>query len=121
VHSSISLAPEPRSASEARHFVEESLRNRVPADTTEVAVLLTSELVTNVIVHARTRLRLDVDHEDSEVCVAVADDVPQVPVQRGGRGTKMTGRGMALVAMLAATWGVDATPPGKTVWFCLSA
>lgn len=121
VRSSISLAPEPRSAGAARHFVEDYVRGHVSPETSDVAVLLTSELVTNVIVHARTPLRLDVFLEDAEVRVAVMDDVPQPPRRRNPADARMTGRGINLVATLAAAWGIDPTPPGKTVWFLLPA
>jgi anti-sigma regulatory factor (Ser/Thr protein kinase) len=84
-------------------------------------VLLTSELVTNVIVHARTPLRLDVCLEHAEVRVAVMDEIPQQPRRRDPADARMTGRGINLVAMLALAWGVEPTPPGKTVWFLLPA
>ncbi|MDQ1710835.1 MAG: hypothetical protein QOE45_285 [Frankiaceae bacterium] len=121
MHSSVRLAPEPRSAGAARRFVQDSVRDLVTLDVAEVAVLLTSELVTNVIVHARTPLRLDVEVDGGAVRVAVVDDAPQPPRRRGGDGGRLTGRGIGLVAMLAATWGVEPTPPGKTVWFELPA
>jgi hypothetical protein len=119
MHHSIELPPEPRSAGAARHFVEDNLRGCVPADTTQVAVLLTSELVTNVIVHARTPLRLDLD-VDGDVRVAVADDAPRSPTLRRTHDARLTGRGMNLVQTPASAWGVDPTPGGKQVWFELA-
>jgi anti-sigma regulatory factor (Ser/Thr protein kinase) len=122
VHDSITLLPEPRSAGEARHFVADSLRDVVSADVSEIAVLLTSELVTNVIVHARTPMRLDVDTEPPHggVRVAIADDVPRPPVRRSMNDGRLTGRGMHLVESLAREWGVEPTARGKRVWFELS-
>lgn len=118
----ITLPPEPRSASEARHFVADTVRGVLPADVTEVAVLLTSELVTNVIVHARTPMRLSVDVEPEALRVAIADEVPRAPVQRNVEGMpRLTGRGMHLVESLATDWGVEPSEAGKTVWFELSA
>jgi anti-sigma regulatory factor (Ser/Thr protein kinase) len=121
VHESIELPPEPRSASEARHFVADQLRDEVPDDVAQVALLLTSELVTNVIVHARTPLRLDLDRKPDAIRVAVADDTPRTPTLRRPGDARLTGRGMNLVETLAAQWGVEPTPPGKTVWFELPA
>jgi anti-sigma regulatory factor (Ser/Thr protein kinase) len=121
VHTSIELPPDPRSAGAARHFVEDGLRGCVRADIAEIAVLLTSELVTNVIVHARTPLRLDLDTGDANVRVAVADDAPRSPTLRRSHDARLTGRGMNLVENLAEQWGVDPTPSGKSVWFELSA
>jgi anti-sigma regulatory factor (Ser/Thr protein kinase) len=121
VHQSIELPPEPRSASAARHFVEDRLRDHVPEDVAELAVLLTSELVTNVIVHAKTPLRLDLDAEPPSIRVAVADEAARTPTLRPVHDARLTGRGMNLVESLAAQWGVEPTPPGKTVWFELTA
>lgn len=118
----ITLLPEPRSAGEARHFVADHTRDVLPDEVTEIAVLLTSELVTNVIVHARTPMRLSVDVEPSAVRVALADEVARAPVCRDSAGTpRLTGRGMHLVESLSNQWGVEPTPVGKTVWFELSA
>ena len=123
VRDTITLPPEPRSAGDARHFVADTVRDVLPDALTEVAVLLTSELVTNVIVHARTPMRLSVDVEPAALRVAIADDVPRTPVQRkvDGGSPRLTGRGMHLVESLATHWGVEPSPHGKTVWFELSA
>ena len=121
VRDSITLLPEPRAAGEARHFVAGRVADVLPPEVTEVAILLTSELVTNVIVHARTPMRLSVDVEPSALRVAIADDAPRTPVRRAGGDTRLTGRGMHLVEKLSNHWGVEPTPSGKTVWFELSA
>jgi anti-sigma regulatory factor (Ser/Thr protein kinase) len=121
VHDAITLPPEPRSAGDARHFVAAHVRDVLPPDVTEVAVLLTSELVTNVIVHARTPMLLEVDVEPSALRVAIGDGAPRGPVRRVLQGSKLTGRGMHLVESLSKQWGVEPTPAGKTVWFELSA
>jgi len=118
---SITLQPEPSSAGEARVFVADHARDVCPAEMAEVAVLLTSELVTNVIVHAGTPMRLSVDVDADAVRVALADGAPRTPVRRAAEGTRLTGRGMHLVESLATHWGVDPTPAGKTVWFEVSA
>jgi anti-sigma regulatory factor (Ser/Thr protein kinase) len=120
VHQSIELPPEPPSAVAARRFVADALRD-LPGDVSEVAVLLTSELVTNVIVHARTPLRVEVDVEPPTLRVSVADDAVRTPTLRRTHDARLTGRGINLVASLADEWGVDPTPPGKTVWFRLPA
>ena len=120
VHTSTNLPPEPRAAGDARRFVAQALGG-VPSDTAEVAVLLTSELVTNVVVHARTPMRLDVDVEGDVVRVAVVDEATRTPALRRAHDARLTGRGMNLVDALAAQWGVEPDPPGKKVWFELPA
>ncbi|MDQ1684102.1 MAG: hypothetical protein QOC82_839 [Frankiaceae bacterium] len=121
MHDSIDLVPEPKAAKAARDFVDERVRSHVPDETADVAVLLTSELVTNVVVHARTPMRLHVDVTDHAVRVAVADEVPRPPTERSNHESRLTGRGINLVKSLAAQWGVDPCPTGKTVWFELPA
>ena len=121
VLASIELDPEPRAAGAARHFVLDRLRGEVADDVAQTAVLLTSELVTNVVVHARTPMRLDVTVDGEGVRVAVVDDAPRTPAVRRAHESRLTGRGMNLVAALSKQWGVDPAPPGKKVWFELSA
>ena len=121
VHQSLQLPPEPRAAGEARHFVFDRVREAAGVELAETAMLLTSELVTNVIVHARTPLRLDVDCFDDCVRVAVLDETPRQPALRRAHDARLTGRGMNLVDALASEWGVEPCPPGKKVWFELSA
>lgn len=118
---SIVLLPEPRAAGTARQFVEAKLHGLVPRTVEEVAVLLTSELVTNVVVHARTPMRLDVDLTGDSVRVAVVDGAPRSPALRRAHDARLTGRGMNLVEALAEQWGVDPTTGGKKVWFELPA
>ena len=121
VHATLDLPPEPRSAGAARAFVSERLQDAVPSEVAEGAVLLTSELVTNVVVHARTPMHLHLDLDDQVVRVAVVDDAPRTPSLRRANDARLTGRGMNLVEALAGQWGVDPTPPGKKVWFELTA
>lgn len=121
MHGSIELSPEPRAASEARHFVFDAVSPLVGEEVAEMAMLLTSELVTNVIVHARTPMRLDVDLTDEALRVAVVDAVPRQPALRRAHDARLTGRGMNLVEALSAQWGVEPSPPGKKVWFELTA
>ena len=80
-------------------------------------LLLTSELVTNAILHARTPLRLTARTEAGQVVVQVFDTVPSLPRRRSYRSDAGTGRGMHLVEALADRWGVDQMAGGKCVWF----
>ena len=96
---SVALAPVPTSSYAARNFVTGALRRWRREDLTEVAVLLTSEVVTNAIIHARTDLVLTVRMDGSSLRVSVRDEEvatprPRTPDTEGGRG-------MALVESLA--------------------
>ncbi len=85
--------------------------------------LLTSELVTNVVLHARTGARLLVRMVEPIVRVEVVDEHPAEPVLRMASDSLSTsGRGMFLVEALADAWGVDGLPgDGKRVWFEVAA
>ena len=89
----------------------------------ETAMLLTSELVSNAIRHARSRPAVTVAIADGVLEVGVTDrqpdGVPQVlpihdPMAVGGRG-------MAIVEAFSDEWGVSILPTGKQIWFCLEA
>ncbi len=109
------LPAEPMSAAVARGVVA----GVVPVDgePAEIAVLLTSELVTNAVLHARTAAVLTVRCEDGVLRVEVGDGNQLVPVVKRYDRTAVTGRGLQLVSQLAHRWGVDVTPTGKVVWF----
>jgi anti-sigma regulatory factor (Ser/Thr protein kinase) len=87
---SVALDPDPLAAREAREFVSTTVRrwgwrcsnSRQLLDT---AQLLTSELVTNVVLHARTHLGLTLRMTDEQLTVRVHDGDPRPPVARGGR------------------------------------
>jgi anti-sigma regulatory factor (Ser/Thr protein kinase) len=113
----LELDAKPLAAREARRFVTEHLADFVEDG---ALTLLTSELVTNGILHARTHLRLGVMTGDDHVLVTCSDDdtrgTPIVPPQDDSRPS---GRGLMLVDALASQWGVHRTDEGKTVWFTL--
>ena len=83
-------------------------------------LLLTSEVVTNAILHARTALRLTASVEGGQVRVRVYDSMRLVPRVRSYGTDAGTGRGMHLVSALADQWGVEETSSGKCVWFTVA-
>jgi anti-sigma regulatory factor (Ser/Thr protein kinase) len=114
------LEPDPSSVATARSFVRETLA-RFDLDARDVALLLTSELVTNAILHARTPVRLGVLVDGSRALVCVADRLAETPTlsPRAHSEDRRGGRGLALVDNLADTWGTTTYSGGKTVWFVL--
>lgn len=80
------------------------------------AVLATSELVTNAIAAAHTRICLSVELLDDLARVSVYDDGPGNPVARPSSTDRPHGRGLSIVEIVAARWGVSPEPPGKWVW-----
>ncbi|MDX3529973.1 SpoIIE family protein phosphatase [Streptomyces sp. ID05-39B] len=120
-----SFEPVGRSVATARAFVRDTLQGWGFADIIDDAVVLTSELVTNAVVHAGTHADLlCLRHEDG-VRIEVADRYPEreIPLQGSlatmGSPDREGGRGLQLCAAIAARWGVDYTPTHKTVWFQL--
>lgn len=123
--------PEPRAAAAARRFVRDTLRTwRLGgpepgrADLIDDAVLLTSELVTNAVVHAGTPVQVTCRLAESAVEVVVLDRhlVPLVPGRpRAGPAAadKTSGRGLLLPSELASSWGVTYARTAKAVWFRL--
>lgn len=116
----VDLDPIPSSASVARSFVRATFAG-VDEDSQDVALLLTSELVTNAILHARTRVQLGVLLDDGKALICVADRLSDGPVLTplGQSEDRSGGRGLALVSDLAEGWGTTAYTGGKTVWFLL--
>jgi len=117
----LTLPPALESARQARRFVAQVLTD-VHADAAllDVATLLTSELVTNGIVHAHTELRVIVDVTDRYLRVEVADGNPSLPARREYDDSAMTGRGMEMVELLSHEFGAESIDgDGKRVWFRL--
>lgn len=103
----------------ARALVARSVGG-VPADVRDTAVLLTSEVVTNAVVHGGGRFTMSVEVAADLLRVSVADDEPRPPdvLDVGTDGEH--GRGMAIVASLASAWGAHLDGHRKTVWFELA-
>lgn len=106
----------------ARRFVGECcVRWGIPPTACETLALLTSEVVTNAVLHARGPIQLRVTRQYAALRVEVRDDSPHRPVERQLRPYSTEGRGMTLVRSLSAVWGVAEEIPGRTVWFELTA
>lgn len=103
----------------ARRFVRDVLKTRrVDDGVVSTVELLTSEVVTNAILHARSGPQLAVELQDNLVRVAVRDFSPELPVRRLGHPDDPSGRGVVIIEELASDWGVDLERNGaKRVWF----
>lgn len=111
------LAAAPTSAASARTFVR-SVLSGCHHDLVEVVLLLTSELVTNAVVHTGSDVELIVRPCAAGVRVEVHDaDSKHFPVLRKRRFFDERGRGILLVDELALRWGAERSGSGKWVWF----
>jgi anti-sigma regulatory factor (Ser/Thr protein kinase) len=128
---SAAYQPEPTAAAAARRFVRDTLQTWVATGAfadghglVDDAVLLTSELVTNAVVHAGTRVDLTCRLAGGAVEVVVRDGhpsrlVPEVAGDESGSAERTGGRGLLLPAALASAWGVAYGRSSKAVWFRL--
>ena len=109
--------PYPQSVPRARTFVlsiewtpdDEETRNRLAT--------LTSEIVTNAVLHGRTSFTVTVTKSSSRIRVAVGDRNVQPVLRKTYGPTSPTGRGLHIVEALADRWGIETGADGKTVWF----
>lgn len=94
------------------------MSRQVPDAVVDIVELLTSEVVTNAIVHGHSGPQLAVEIGDHVIRVAVRDLSPELPVRRLGRLDDVSGRGVIIVEELAAAWGTEQEHNGsKRVWF----
>ncbi|MEU5576838.1 MULTISPECIES: ATP-binding protein [Streptomyces] len=107
--------------SEVRGALREFLRRWGKPARADIAELLTSELVTNALVHTDHDAVITATLSRRGLCVEVRDFVgrrPEPRVPDADSGTN--GRGLILVQSLADAWGVRAHGVGKVVWFELN-
>lgn len=120
LHRTLTLPPHTASPAKARRFVESALQTAKLDEPAMTAALLVSELVTNAVLHAGTRIEVEVRVHAGYVRVGVTDgtsaharpqSTPRPDVAAVGRGTQ-------LLDELADGWGTDSRASGgKTVWF----
>ncbi|HWH01305.1 MAG TPA: ATP-binding protein [Pilimelia sp.] len=120
-HLRAELLPVVGAARQARELVTEACGRWELPHLLGPACTVVTELVNNVVVHARTpmtvRLHLDRDH----LHVTVRDASPQAPRARGPVApTAPGGRGLVMIQAVAARWGFLPLADGKVVWALLA-
>jgi anti-sigma regulatory factor (Ser/Thr protein kinase) len=106
-----------------RHFVADVLE-RAGLEATYEVMLVTSELVTNAVVHGRDPLELHLEVDDGHLHLEVVDcgDEPPDPGRIMPASAARGGRGLPLVDCLTERWGACRDPRGRTmVWADLPA
>lgn len=117
---SLALDPDPGNVRAARLFVHDLLADDLHSPVRDLAVLLTSELVTNAFMHAASRVEVRVATDDRKVDIEVSDWGIGEPQVVAARPLAQGGRGMALVDTLTDEWGVRHGTDTKTVWFSIT-
>jgi PAS domain S-box-containing protein len=116
--SRLRLEPRPACVSEARRLVRRTLVDAGCDELVDSAVLATSELVTNALVHAGTPVEVGVEILSEGVRVEIADGSRHLPERRAYGTAAGTGRGLVAVDSLVDRWGVRREGAlGKVVWF----
>jgi len=107
-------------ASAARRVVRDVVRTLAGSDDfQDGALLATSEIVTNCILHTPGPCELRAwALPPSTLRVEVQDPSPRLPPAAVPASSDQTcGRGLYIVSQLSSRWGADPAPGGKTVWF----
>ncbi|MFD9068867.1 ATP-binding SpoIIE family protein phosphatase [Streptomyces lasiicapitis] len=112
---------EPERVAGARGHLRDLLHDWADPDQVDSAVLLVSEMVTNVLVHTDgdALLVAEVTGEEGtrRLRVEVADCSDDLPHKRHPGELASSGRGLVLMELLAERWGVDPRGEGKSIWF----
>jgi PAS domain-containing protein/anti-sigma regulatory factor (Ser/Thr protein kinase) len=105
-------------APRARAFASGVLTSwRFPPELHDLGVLAASELVANSLQHGTPPMRLRLRRTDRRLIIEVTDGDDHLPRRRRADLADETGRGIAVVATIAANWGARHTPEGgKAVW-----
>lgn len=117
----LDLEQDTGSPRKARRFVAIVLTSwGVSSDAVETSQLLASELVSNAVLHGRAPINMSVlteDADDRVVRVEVCNEGSGVPTRRVAGDLDPSGRGLQLIADLAARWGITNDQGQTRVWF----
>jgi hypothetical protein len=117
---SVLLPAGPAAAAEARGRVRAAICTWDVTVDVDVAILLTSELVTNAISQETgATVMLAITCSRHELRVDVHDTSRSLPVPVRAAVDAEAGRGLVLVDSLSDEWGWYHTPSGKAVYFRL--
>lgn len=107
----------------ARRFAADVLYGHT-AETLESVELMVSELASNCVRHTDSEFEIEIGVGSGTIRIAATDWGHGQPVMRTATPTDLSGRGLMIIDMLSAEWGVElGGGPGleKTVWFTLAA
>ncbi|WP_435058771.1 ATP-binding SpoIIE family protein phosphatase [Streptomyces sp. bgisy060] len=115
---------EPERIAEAREQIRQLLHDWSDGEQLDSAVLMVSEMVTNVLVHTDGDALLVAEvacgKKSRRLRVEVSDTSDELPHKRHPGEMASSGRGLVLMELLADDWGVDPRGEGKAIWFELN-
>jgi anti-sigma regulatory factor (Ser/Thr protein kinase) len=112
---------EPERVAVARQQLRELLHDWASRDQVDSAVLLLSEMLTNVLVHTDSDALLVAEITGEvggrRLRIEVTDAGDDLPHRRRPGELASSGRGLVLIELLAHAWGVEPRGEGKSIWF----
>lgn len=112
---------EPERIADARQQLRELLHDWADQEQVDSAVLMVSEMMTNVLVHTDGDALLLVEARgtvgERRLRVEVTDSGDELPHKRHPGELASSGRGLVLMELLADAWGVAPRGEGKSIWF----
>ncbi|ANH94794.1 hypothetical protein A8713_29475 [Streptomyces sp. SAT1] len=106
----------PEAVRHARRLTRRTLRSWGAGEEADAALLVVSGLVTNALVHAEGRVRLDLTLVHDRLRIAVADGSPRTPAKPADIGWEATGgRGILLFEAVSTAWGALPVSGGEQV------
>jgi hypothetical protein len=118
----VDLAPTVGAARQARELVTAGCARWDLADLVEPGALAVTEMVNNVVAHARTPMTVRLAPGHRVLRLGVRDHSPRSPHFTGPAPVSSTGgRGLLLIDTVARRWGCTPLRDGKLVWAVLHA
>ncbi len=115
-HVSWNLTPKLTAARRARSLIKRPLRQWGLTELIPVTELVVSELVTNAVRYAQSKISLRLVLEGGLFC-EILDDSAAVPRLRQAADDEERGRGLQVVSQIAQRWGTRrSSGTGKVVW-----
>jgi hypothetical protein len=117
---SLGLEPLVGAARRAREMITEACARWDLTDLIGTSCIVVTEMVNNVVAHARTPMIVLLAVREAGLSVAVRDGSTTAPAYTGAPApTSYGGRGMLLIDSVAARWGNLVLSHGKVVWALL--
>ncbi|MEU8016397.1 ATP-binding protein [Micromonospora parva] len=114
------LAPAVGAARQARELVNTGCERWGMPTLADPACIAITEMVNNVVAHAKTPMTVRLAPQETTLHLAVRDYSPRRPMFAGiSPPTRAGGRGLLLIDTVTRRWGSSAIPDGKVVWCVL--
>ena len=112
-----SLPSTPAAPKLGREVLAQSTCPAHPLRSIDDAVLLTTEAITNAVMHGLPPVSVAIDCLATAMENRVRDAGQKLPTKVTARDLDEGGRGMLMVEILSESWGIEAAGDGKEIWF----